>query len=113
MRLFALALPFLASLSIWIVCLIEILKGNALETFQLGNVITSKTALGYTYLDVLVTDTLVFLAILFFGFFEFRRYLEERSLLKKYGGDKSLAKIVNLDSNSTRSSSTYDSYDPD
>lgn len=63
-------------LPIWTICLFKVLDGQALETFRLGTVITSSTALHATYQDVLVSNSL-YILVLLGGYLA--RYLHSRS----------------------------------
>jgi len=80
----ALLLIVVTVLSIWVYCLMQILAGNALETFQLGNVVTSNTALGASYLMVFIGDTLVFIAIAWSAFAHYRNRRREEEFVAKY-----------------------------
>ena len=77
-------LAFFATIGIWIICLIQILQGNALETFQLGTVVTSRTALGATFLEVFIGDSIIFLVMFGAGFAYYLRHREEQDFLAKY-----------------------------
>ena len=73
---FASIIGVLFILPTWTICFFRVLQGDALEIFQLGTVITSKTALGATNLEVLISQTL-YLVILLGGFVA--RYLRRRA----------------------------------
>ena len=62
----------------------QILAGNALETFQLGSVVTFNTALGASYLMVFISDTLVFIAIAWSALAHYRSRRLEEEFIAKY-----------------------------
>ena len=77
-------LVFLSLISVWIYCLIQILSGHSLEPFQLGTVVTARTALGATYLEVFIGDSLIFLVIIGSRFAKYLRWREEIEVIDKY-----------------------------
>ena len=81
---FGIFLSFLSSLCIFIICLIEVLSGNGLETFRLGSVITARSALNATYLDVLIGDLLILATIIGGLIAQYMRHRDEEEFLDRY-----------------------------